>query len=1152
MSVDAKPSAQSQERVAVVGADPDATQPPIHSSPCFATTTKEPRKEPSKDKDAKPRKSSLLGLNLNLNLGSLVTSLLSPLRNSPEKSPVSPILSASLSKANALPPLPVLALDRDSSASTTWGPLISLNQNTCCPDHGEYDSGPSTYLDLLVISYCQKRGFYALRPLNEADMSGASFTFPNGIITNMNPEKASLVCFGNDPVLFEQLLNRGSIPNEPLTDLESLIVQEQFIPIVESNPTSLFRIFQLSQMDMTLLDVMINKNGFKVSKVNDEVLRRVVACNSYPTTQTTTPNNQQTLPPPQKPNCPSLREYLQRGFKLSPNLVKSMLLDSANSNCEAVVKTLADHISSSLLRKCAREIVKEMMGPSGTIPFSSTLVSQLLIMNILTLNDIQRALIGTTFTTNSMTVDDRIPYTTRCYEQTQPYKIWHWVLETFGATHVLTQYCFDDLLQWLGDLGSRGVTVGKSGSRHMAGHCSGWSRDAGSGTYGGSASLGYNPFNSHVAPFVEGGVTVLPRHLQFLAKAAKCKASAPMPALVMTLAFQSVVQRGVERAAAATAATVSVQEQDGRMTRKDIPYLQPPLFHHHRRGTSRDSFVSTLNPEQQQQNLDLNALTQDQKPASVVRNVMWWGDNIKTTTATSGPSPLACMTPKPPKLSPVSDMSPSSSSPQSPNSLLPYIQEVHLWIDAIKSLFLDVQTIHAIKHADGEWFKEYKCEMEAQDRKDLMSIGIPMKKSWSGGGLSKRQSEFGSGWWDMLIGVGGGGGMAGRIKALGTRSVGRPGRFLELAQEMLRKLELIVAAKKETSEIMPSAIFLILVAWLQCASSLKILIASEFGSRSHVVPFFEVSRLLNERGHKILYASFEENLKYTSDHPFVETKTLGASDIPAEVSNKVTANLVSNPAGYQGLSSLVPILEMEVQNYPNRTRTFTKLFEQVEPDLILCDFFARACMDSAAMSGFKFGIVGVVGFKGFQGDWFLPSSLNPVNQHDWMTNPWFRLATTLDLIRHVVPTMVPIEKQLSKIKKDVWGERVVPDALKIFSENLFLSHRFHGLAPARKLSPNVLALGPLLAPYKLNTTGNENLVALLDSVTASNSRLVYIAFGSFASEFEGIAKRLFEGVNSVLSVYPDVQVLWACADSYCQNVVTDSVDREHQQRIHVH
>ncbi|KAJ3394164.1 hypothetical protein HDU84_009484 [Entophlyctis sp. JEL0112] len=674
------------------------------------------------------------------------------------------------------------------------------------------DSGPSKYLDFLVIAYCQKRGFHAFRPKPAEPVAEGFTILPNGLVTNLDSTAAQLLWNGHDSLLFEQLLNSGettvnteasqdSVGNDPtpLEQLRNLIINEQFLPIVEYNPTSLFRIFQLSQMNLDLLDVMIRSNGFKVSKVNDDVLRRVIATTAVLEEQTPTaptrglsssslvmlssdavnPPVPQTSFKIQSSSTMPLSAYLARGFRITPKLIRSILLDnrttktngSKNSTANfvsAAMKTLEAHgTARRLIVQVVREIAWEMFGPQDSISFNAGLVDQFVDTGMLSEADVQRVLMGTlTQNPSSPIVDGEmplkagnnrrrstvevggVPYATRCFEKKHPQEVWLWVLGRFGGSHVFSQYCFDDLLQWLGDLSVRADRsfLGISGKRRLAGN----SNSNSNPNLSAMGDASFNPFSAYVSPFLEAGVTVLPRHVQFLSKAARCKYAAPMPAMVLSMALRKLVQKR-DMAIDALEAVELESRRRQLDSNADEKYSSP--FRRaksrsrsrsrvaHKRGVSRDGFRSK--------------------------------DSSATTVEISG------------NLAASSDLGPQGFSKES-SALLAIEEECAVWYEALRGMFADYVTVREIKKADAEWLKEFKADLD-QERKDIASIGLPVKKSWSGGGLGNRSTDPGFGWWDFLTGIGGSA-MKSRVKALGNRNLGRPARFLEVAEEMISKL----------------------------------------------------------------------------------------------------------------------------------------------------------------------------------------------------------------------------------------------------------------------------------------------------------------------------------------------------------------------------
>ncbi|KAI8614424.1 hypothetical protein BC830DRAFT_1127441 [Chytriomyces sp. MP71] len=598
-------------------------------------------------------------------------------------------------------------------------------------------SGPATHLDFLVVQYCRKRGFYASRvTVKEPGTDGVEgYVFPNGLVTDMPIARAEAVWNRSDANLFDQLMN-GTSP-ENLDGIRRLIVEENFIPVLESNPTSLFRIFQLSQMDMALFDHMIRFNGFRVTKVNDEVLRRVIA--------TTRVADLNALPVPGVQRSPTLKSYLSRGFKLSSKLIKSIILDAANTtDLPKVLFIVSTHVPSRQLRRIALDIVKEMVGPTG-ISFVPNVLNHFLDMPVGLLNtdDIQRALVPE----SGGVLCERVPYTTRCYEQAQPYRVWQWVLERFGVAHPLTAYCFDDLLQWLGDLSARK-------DWHMPRKPA---RKDFSERPANPEEL--NPFSLYVAPFVETGVLVLPRHVQFLAKAARCKHTAPMPATILSLAFRSLIRRGEQATAIA-----EMEEERGR--NHHLGPNEHAHHHHHHHYARSQSRTNSKERRGLSRDKNLRVAFEGRAQGEPGKLKLPGFENSLSFR--------------------YSDLAISRGPSTEQATRMPLNEEMIMWIEAIRLMFADATTVRAIKQADAEWFKEWKIESEAQERKDLALVGLPLKKTWSGSGLGKR-TDFGAGWWDMFVGMGGGG-LSKQGRNLGIRNSARPGRFLDIANEMIQKL----------------------------------------------------------------------------------------------------------------------------------------------------------------------------------------------------------------------------------------------------------------------------------------------------------------------------------------------------------------------------
>ncbi|KAJ3344137.1 hypothetical protein HDU83_005387 [Entophlyctis luteolus] len=250
------------------------------------------------------------------------------------------------------------------------------------------------------------------------------------------------------------------------------------------------------------------------------------------------------------------------------------------------------------------------------------------------------------------------------------------------------------------------------------------------------------------------------------------------------------------------------------------------------------------------------------------------------------------------------------------------------------------------------------------------------------------------------------------------------------------------------------------------------------------------------------------------------------------------------------LKCMKPFFKASFTHYEEKVNAFRTVFSKHKPDLILCDFFAEACIDTALMEGLNFGVLGPLGFQGFHDEWFIPSNYNPVSQSTWMMLPLTRAATRIQFALYGLPTMIPMDWEKKSIKRRVWGKEV-PSPSSIFSEHLYISLTFFGFQPSLSLPPNVLALGPLLQPLPVNATRNGTVDHIITNSEIKDPRVVYIAFGSVASSFEAIAGRLFDAMDVILSQNDDVVVLWSCRDSFCASVVQNHVAPKNFERVYV-
>ncbi|KAI8611979.1 hypothetical protein BC830DRAFT_1138821 [Chytriomyces sp. MP71] len=311
------------------------------------------------------------------------------------------------------------------------------------------------------------------------------------------------------------------------------------------------------------------------------------------------------------------------------------------------------------------------------------------------------------------------------------------------------------------------------------------------------------------------------------------------------------------------------------------------------------------------------------------------------------------------------------------------------------------------------------------------------------------------------------------------------------------------------------------------AHSLRILIAMDAGTRSHVVPIFNIAKLLHERNHTIIYAAPAQLEGFKMNHDFIQFAPLhlNFSDPASGIAARVDL-----PNTLKTQASLIQVLfDKFSAMYPGAVKAYDAVFNETAADLILCDFFATACLDTAHARGLNYGIIGPVGWQGFQSQWYIPGPLNPVPQSEWTTSPVSRLLKPIELMWGIGYTFLKSVHKLGKVQAEVWGGVAPPSFAQHASKHLYLSHSFFPFFAAQPLPPNVLTLGPLVDPTMQPL--DAEMQAFLNQPHIH--RVIYIAFGSGLKALGTLKSRLLAGLGPLLHQHPNLAVAWGCADPLC-------------------
>ncbi|KAI9202548.1 uncharacterized protein BJ171DRAFT_583943 [Polychytrium aggregatum] len=228
-------------------------------------------------------------------------------------------------------------------------------------------------------------------------------------------DESGIAC--DDIGAFEQHANNMAASKNMIREL---IVKYGFVPLEELTPMAALRIYQIAKLDMLLLSAL-ESNGLHLRRINNPFMKLILRDNHASIDQ--------------------VRMYISRGMRFTKSLVSEVIREGFEPSA---LQLLESFVPQEVLFHCSRKLLQDFMGPSGhaNIPAMSTIVSLIKVpesyIEEALMNDNHRG--GACFT--------------RCYEQPQPAVIWTWVLNTYGAKHRFSVTCFDDLITWVGELGT--------------------------------------------------------------------------------------------------------------------------------------------------------------------------------------------------------------------------------------------------------------------------------------------------------------------------------------------------------------------------------------------------------------------------------------------------------------------------------------------------------------------------------------------------------------------------------------------------------------------------------------------------------------------------------------------------------------------------
>lgn len=320
---------------------------------------------------------------------------------------------------------------------------------------------------------------------------------------------------------------------------------------------------------------------------------------------------------------------------------------------------------------------------------------------------------------------------------------------------------------------------------------------------------------------------------------------------------------------------------------------------------------------------------------------------------------------------------------------------------------------------------------------------------------------------------------------------------------------------------------------LQFLSAYHIAISLNFGSISHVLPYFEILHPMVEKGHTVTYLSTNYGLPFAKNFPNITKKLVDYPDEPLMMEKmKVNFPKLMNSTGFS-LGTLGMLGNMLADSYLDFYNSIKKFDQEQHIDLLVCNMFNLGCVDYGHTNNKRLVILGPLGFMGIGQTYYVPSAVTPMSQQELLSSFYARNFGFLKTIPEALPALPSIYnlyKDFTNIKKSAGINS--PFLTSVAKQHLYLAHNVFGLVKARELPPNIIPVGPILPPT-IEPLGDE-MKAILDNFERNGTSVVYIAFGSAADISGSIAERIYETAKQLLNENEKLAVIWALVRTHQQ------------------
>jgi hypothetical protein len=300
----------------------------------------------------------------------------------------------------------------------------------------------------------------------------------------------------------------------------------------------------------------------------------------------------------------------------------------------------------------------------------------------------------------------------------------------------------------------------------------------------------------------------------------------------------------------------------------------------------------------------------------------------------------------------------------------------------------------------------------------------------------------------------------------------------------------------------------------QSEKPLHIAISMAHGTRSHIKYLMEITQLLTQKGHRITYTTLNEFEKFSKGYN-VTFHSVGSITMDIGKTFKLSPFQKKGGGFHKGIQNVDKVIGSV---YEHTFPQFEQFYAEDKPDLMICDWSAPSCYDSAA----KHSIPLIIGYQTLSvtgvGPYLtITNGLEPTTIEDYTF--WQRFDhAIIEPIRKLYETSAINKAVIEGRKKN--GVPPKNGLLQWTNLGLGLANSYIGLENPRSMPSHIIPVGPIFSDE------HPPLTEELELYLGTHSKVIYVAFGSLIRLKTELSANLLEYFRRLLDEGKADGIIW--------------------------